>query len=144
MLLRVLHSPWIGSGLCQHGWKTSPPLPGRRLLGTLAQRPKPRPGERGATGRGQPGWQRWGARLCKPPPLKLASSCVRGGSDGTWGQMSFLGERSGIGAGQWGSPHPWGGSKPVWMWHLGTGFGRHGGVGVMVGLDDLRGLSHPE
>ena len=41
--------------------------------------------------------------------------------------------------GQWGSPHPWGGPKPVWMWPLGTGFGRHGGVGLMVGLGDLGG-----
>ena len=45
--------------------------------------------------------------------------------------------------GQWGSPQPWGGSKPIWMWPLGTGFSRHGGVGVTVGLGDLRGPSQP-
>jgi len=26
------------------------------------------------------------------------------------------------------------------MWHFGTWFRRHGGVGLAVGLDDLRGL----
>jgi len=26
------------------------------------------------------------------------------------------------------------------MWHFGTWFSRHGGVGWTVGLDDLRGL----
>jgi len=26
------------------------------------------------------------------------------------------------------------------MWHFGTWFSRHGGVGVMLGLDELRGL----
>jgi len=30
------------------------------------------------------------------------------------------------------------------MWHLGTWFSRHGGVGVMVGPDDLRGLFQPK
>jgi len=29
------------------------------------------------------------------------------------------------------------------MWHLGIWFSRHGGVGLMVGLDDLRGLFQP-
>jgi len=42
--------------------------------------------------------------------------------------------------GQWGSPRAWRGSETVWMWHLGTWFGRHGGVGVTIGLDDLGGL----
>jgi len=32
------------------------------------------------------------------------------------------------------------GSKTVWMWHLETWFSRHGGVELMVGCDDLRGL----
>jgi len=39
--------------------------------------------------------------------------------------------------GQWWGPHPWRGSKNVWMWHFGTWFSRHGGVGLMAGLDDL-------
>jgi len=34
-------------------------------------------------------------------------------------------------------------SKTVWMWHLGTWFSRHGGVGLEVGLDGLRGLFQP-
>jgi len=29
------------------------------------------------------------------------------------------------------------------MWHFGTWFSRHGGVGQIVGLDDLRGLFQP-
>ena len=29
------------------------------------------------------------------------------------------------------------------MWHFGMWFGRHDGVGWMVGLDDLRGLFQP-
>jgi len=45
--------------------------------------------------------------------------------------------------GQWWSPHPWRCSKNVWMWHLGIWFSRHGGVGVTVGCDDLRGLFLP-
>ena len=62
------------------------------------------------------------------------------------GKMSSLEEWSGLGPGcpgQWGSLHPWRGSKTLWMWHLGTWFSRHEGVGVMVGLDDLRGLFQP-
>jgi len=39
--------------------------------------------------------------------------------------------------------HPWRCSKNVYMWHFGIWFSRHGGVGVMVGLDDLRGLFQP-
>jgi len=41
------------------------------------------------------------------------------------------------------SPHPWRGSKTVWMWHF-TWFSRYGGAGATVGLDDLRGLLQPE
>jgi len=62
------------------------------------------------------------------------------------GKISFLREWSGVGPGcpgQWGSPHPWRGSKNVWMWHLGTWFSRHGGVGLTVGLGDLGGLFQP-
>jgi len=29
------------------------------------------------------------------------------------------------------------------MWHLGTWFSRHGGVGLTVGLDDLKGIFQP-
>jgi len=29
------------------------------------------------------------------------------------------------------------------MWHSGTWFSRHGGVGLTVGLDDFRGLFQP-
>jgi len=53
---------------------------------------------------------------------------------------SLLKEWSGIGPGcpgQWWSPHPWMGSKTVWMWHF-----RHGGVGVTVGLHDLEVFSN--
>ena len=59
------------------------------------------------------------------------------------GKISLLKEWSDIGTGcpgQWGSPHPWRGSKNMWMWHFRTWFSRQGGVGVTVGLDDLRGL----
>jgi len=56
------------------------------------------------------------------------------------GKISLLQEWPGPGCpGQWWSPHPWRGSKNIWMWHFKTRFSRHGGVGVMVGLDDLRG-----
>ena len=40
------------------------------------------------------------------------------------------------------SHHPWKCSKNMEMWHFGTWFSRHGGVGVAVGLDDLRGFSN--
>ena len=59
----------------------------------------------------------------------------------------MLKEWSGLGPGcpgQWGSPRPWRGSRTVWMWHFRTWFSRHGGVGVTVGLDDLRGLFQPQ
>jgi len=61
-------------------------------------------------------------------------------------KISLLQEWSGIGPGcpgQWWSPHPWRGSKNVWMWHYRTWFSRHGGVGVTVGLDDFRGVLQP-
>jgi len=45
--------------------------------------------------------------------------------------------------GKWGSPHPWRGSKHMWMWQFGTRFSRHGGVGGIVGLDDLRSVFQP-
>jgi len=35
------------------------------------------------------------------------------------------------------------GFKNLWMWHLRTWFSRRGGVGLAVGLDDLRGLFQP-
>jgi len=59
------------------------------------------------------GWSERGLVSAPQEPMTgreaMASSCVRGGSDGTLGQMSFLREWSGVGAGcpgQWGSPHP--------------------------------------
>jgi len=73
----------------------------------------------------------------------MASSCVRGGLGSILGKISVLKERSGIGPGcpgQWWSPHPWRASENVWMWHFRTWFSRHGGVGVTVELEDLRGL----
>jgi len=45
--------------------------------------------------------------------------------------------------GKWWSHHPWRCSNNVWIWHFRTWFGRHGGVGLTVGLDDLRGLFQP-
>ena len=77
----------------------------------------------------------------------MASNSVRGGSDWILGKISFLKKWSGFGPGcpgRWGSPHPWRGSNTVGMWHLGTWFSRRGGVGVTVGLDDLRGLFQPQ
>ena len=76
----------------------------------------------------------------------MASSCIRGGSDWILQKVSSPKGSSSPGPGcpgQWGSPHPWRGSNTVWMWPLGTWFSRPGGVGVTVGLGDLRGLSHP-
>jgi len=76
----------------------------------------------------------------------MASTCIRGGLDWILGEISLLKEWSGMGPGcpgQWWSPHPCRGSKTVWMWHSGTWFSRRGGVGWMVGLDDLKGLFHP-
>ena len=35
------------------------------------------------------------------------------------------------------------GFKNVWMWRFGTWFSRHGGDGLMVGLNDLRSLFQP-
>jgi len=77
---------------------------------------------------------------------KMASSCVRGGLDLILGKISLLKEWSGIGTGcpgRWWSHHPWRGSNNVWILHFGTWFSRHGGVGLMVVLDDLRGLFQP-
>ena len=39
--------------------------------------------------------------------------------------------------------HPWRCLKNVHMWHFGTWFSRHGGVGLMAGLDDVRRLFQP-
>ena len=41
------------------------------------------------------------------------------------------------------SPHPWRCSKDVYMWHFRIWFTKNGGIGWMVGLDDLRGLFQP-
>ena len=76
----------------------------------------------------------------------MASSCTRAGLDWIFGKISSLKEWSGTGTGcpgQWGSHHPWRGSKTMQMWHLGTWFSRRGGVGLAVWLDDLRSLVQP-
>jgi len=76
----------------------------------------------------------------------MASSCVRGGLDEILGKISLLKEWSGIGTGcpgRWLSPHPWRCSKNLLMWHFRIWLSRHGGVGLMVGPDDLRGLFQP-
>jgi len=98
-------------------------------------------------GTGQFEWPSVQTELSQPlMEQRMASSCVRGGSDWRLGKISSLEEWSGLGPGcpgQWGSPHPWMGSKTVWMWPLGTWLSRHGGVGLAVGLGDLRGLLQP-
>jgi len=76
----------------------------------------------------------------------MASGCIRGGLDWRLGKISSLQEWSGLGPGcpgRWWSPHPRRGSNTMWMWHFRTWFSRHGGVGLTVGLDDLRGLFQP-
>jgi len=76
----------------------------------------------------------------------MASSCVRGGLGWILGKNSSLNEWSGTGTGcpgKWWSLHPCRCSKNVWIWHFRTQFSRRGGVGLMVGLDDLRGLFQP-
>ena len=70
----------------------------------------------------------------------------QGGLDWILGNFSLLKEWSGSGTGcpgKWLSHHPWTCSEKVQMWHFGIWFSRHGGVAVMVGLDDLRGLFQP-
>jgi len=90
-----------------------------------------------------------GAGLCTIQAIggeAMASSCIRGASDWVSGKMSLLTEWSGLGPGcpgQGWSPHPWGSSKTMWMWHLGMWFIRRGGVGWTVGLDGLRGFFQP-
>jgi len=74
---------------------------------------------------------------------ETASGFFRGGLDWISRKMSLLKERSGTGPGcpgQWWSPLPWRGSNTVWILHFRTWFSRHGGVGWMVGLDDLKDL----
>jgi len=44
----------------------------------------------------------------------------------------------------WWSHRPWRCSKNMYMWHFRTWFSRHGGVGLTVGLDNLRGLFQPQ
>jgi len=73
---------------------------------------------------------RWEKRPLSPP--RAPGTLTISPTDRVW---TLTGRR-------W-SPHPWRGSKTVWMWHFRTWFSRHGGVGVMVGLDDLRGLLQP-
>jgi len=73
----------------------------------------------------------------------MASSCVRGRLDWILGKITERAVRHwhGLPRGV-GSHHRQRGSNTVWMWHSGTWFSRHGGVGVIAGLDDLRGLSN--
>jgi len=61
----------------------------------------------------------------------MALSCLRGGSDGTWGQMSVLGEWSGVGAaaqGSGGVPSPGGVQNPSGCGPWGQG---SAGMGVL-------------
>jgi len=63
---------------------------------------------------------------------RMASSCIRGGSDWILAKISLLKEWSGIGTGcqgKWLSHHSLRCSKNLWMWHFGTWFSRHGGDG---------------
>ncbi|KAK4832384.1 hypothetical protein QYF61_022239 [Mycteria americana] len=72
---------------------------------------------------------------------EMASSCARGGIDWILGKIYLLKGWSSIGTGcpeRWWSHHPWRSSKNVKMWHFRTRYSRHGGVGLTVGLDDLR------
>jgi len=41
------------------------------------------------------------------------------------------------------SHRPWRCSKIMYLWYFRTWFSRHGGVGLTVGLDDVRGLFQP-
>ena len=68
----------------------------------------------------------------------MASSCIRGGLDWILGKISLLQEWSGIGTGC-----PWRCLKNMQMWQFRIWFSRHGGVGWMVGLNDLIGLFQP-
>ena len=75
-------------------------------------------------------------------PINMASSCVRRGLDWTLGTISLLKGWSSIGTGcleKWRSHHPWRCSKNT----LQDMVYRHGGVGLIVGLDDLIGLTQP-
>jgi len=76
----------------------------------------------------------------------MASSYVRGGLDWISGKIFLMKEWSGIGIGcpgKWLSHRPWRCSRNVWIWHFWTFFSRHSGVGLMIGLEDLRGLFQP-
>jgi len=82
-----------------------------------------------------PLWQR--SRTAQDP-VQLQADQLAGHQSACWSP----GRPTGC-PGQWWSPHPWRGSKPVWMWHLRTWFSRHGGLGLEIGLDDLGGLFQP-
>jgi len=63
-------------------------------------------------------------------------------SDFFLGEVSWL-RQTGMRVAAWirgGVPIPGGVQKMYRLWYLGTWFSRHGGVGMMVGLDNLRGL----
>ena len=77
----------------------------------------------------------------------MTSSCVRRGSGWIRGKIYSQTEWWGSGTGcpgRWWGHHPWGYSRTVWMWHWGTWLSGHGGHGLMVGLDGLRGLFQPK
>jgi len=81
--------------------------------------------------------------LSSAPLPSAAEPCSTKKQDLSSSRLKSLCLTTGFSPGQWWSPHPWRGSKTVWMWHLGTWFSRHGGVGLAVGLDDLRGVFQP-
>ena len=77
----------------------------------------------------------------------MASSCVRGGLDSILGKISFLKECSDIRIGcpgRWLRHHPCRCLKNMQIWHFRIWFSRHGIVGRIIGLDDLRGLFQPK
>jgi len=70
----------------------------------------------------------------------------QGGLDQILGKISLLKQWSGIGTGfpgKWWSHHPWRCSENLLILHFGIWFSRHGGDGLAVGHDDLRGLFQP-
>ena len=44
---------------------------------------------------------------------------------------------------RWSHWSSWRFQRTMWIWHMGTWFSRYGGDGLMVGLDNLRGLLQP-
>jgi len=76
----------------------------------------------------------------------IASSCARGGSVWILLKISSLKKCQCVGIGcpgRWLTHHPLKCSRNVQIWYRGTKFSEHGGDGLMVGLDHLRGLFQP-